>query len=297
MLDRVGEPDGPREIAVAMGLAPREFRRVGHQYTNDHWRVTAVDGAFFLRRSAPNRTRDAVDSEVTILKELAAGGWPVPRPLGEPMSAGARVWAAFEALPGGPRRPRSDRGWRDERRARGRLLGELHGAMADLPVRGQRPGFERAERSFDRLDDQLVGLVRTHPEEARLLGRHLDETRRTLDALDAAAQPAQLVHGDFSTWNLLFSRGQLSGVLDFDLSHLNHRVADFAISWRGVHNDIVRGYNEVNPLTPWDWQLLVPAFRAWYLWQAAEKLVGPVIPAPQLGFVLGHLNAQPTLAP
>lgn len=164
--------------------------------------------------------------------------------------------------------------------------------MADL---GQKPGFARAEESFVRLDRQLAELSRTRPDEARALNRHLEETRRSLDLLHAEAQPAQIIHGDFSTWNLLHSSSQLSGLLDFDLSHVNHRVADFAISWRGVHDDVVLGYAEVNPLEPIDWELLVPVFRAWYLCQASQKFIGPTIPDPQLGFVLNHLNKEPTL--
>ena len=90
----------------------------------------------------------------------------------------------------------------------------------------------------------------------------------------AQDQPSQVVHGDFSTWNLLFERGTLTGLLDFDVAHRNHRVADFAISWRGEHDDVVLGYDEVSPLGAIEWELLVPVFRAWYLFQASEKFIG-----------------------
>jgi Ser/Thr protein kinase RdoA (MazF antagonist) len=292
----VVEEPRPREVVRALGLSPLKLRRVGHRFTNDHWRVAAVEGDFYLRRSAAGRSLAAVSDEVRLLQHLVSSAWPVPRPFAAPISVGGRIWTAFEALTGAPRRPRSDGGWRDERKARGRLLGELHLVLEEVPSHHQRSGFHRAEESFDSLEAQLVGLARTRPEEARRLGRHLQDTRSALDDLEASARPVQLIHGDFSTWNLLFSGGRLTGVLDFDLSHVNHRVADFAISWRGVHDDVIRSYHDVNPLTPDDRQLLVPVFRAWYLWQATTKFVGPVLPDPQLAFVLGHLDTRPTIA-
>lgn len=285
----------PREILATMRIDPLTLRKVAHQYTNDHWRVATVDGDIFLRRSGPARTHDAVTYELMILQRLATRGWPVPRPVGGPMVSDGRVWVAFRALPGRMRRPRSEVSRREEQRERGRLLGQLHVDLAGMADLGQKPGFARAEDSFAGLDGQLVQLSRTRPDEARALQRHLDETRQALDTLRAATREAQVIHADFSTWNLLHAGGEVSGLLDFDLSHVNHRVADFAVSWRGAHDDVVLGYTEVNPLAPIDWELLVPVFRAWYLDQASQKFVGSTIPDPQLGFVLNHVNKTPAL--
>ena len=40
-----------------------------------------------------------------------------------------------------------------------------------------------------------------------------------------------VVHGDFTPWNLRFQNGTLSGILDFELAHWDHRIGDFALSW------------------------------------------------------------------
>ena len=53
------------------------------------------------------------------------------------------------------------------------------------------------------------------------------------------------------------------GLLDFESTHLNYRVADFALSWRGCYDEVIYGYEEVHKLSDIDWQLLVPAFWSW----------------------------------
>ena len=270
-----------------------KVRRVAQNYTNAHWRVTTLDGDVFLRRSVAPRTGEAVEYGLALLDRLATRGWPVPRPASGCITEAGRVWVAFEALQGRPRQIRSEGGRLEEQRTRGVLLARLHADMNDVTELGQRPGSVRAEDSFGHLEAQLGGLARTHPAEARSLQQHLDDTRQALAALHAEQQPVQIVHGDFSTWNLLFADKRLSGVLDFDLARLDHRVADFALSARGGAEAVLSAYDEVSPLSDMDWALLVPVFRAWYLSQASEKFVGTTIPAPQLGFVLNHLNNPP----
>jgi aminoglycoside phosphotransferase (APT) family kinase protein len=54
-----------------------------------------------------------------------------------------------------------------------------------------------------------------------------------------------VIHGDFTPWNLLFDGGRLTGVLDFEATHHTFQVADFALSWRGYHDDVLSGYDEV----------------------------------------------------
>lgn len=291
----MGGPTTPREVLDAIGIQPISVRRATSVHTNDFWRVRTTDGLLFLRRSIATRSINAVEHELAILERLAGREWPVPTAVHRPLVADSRVWTAFDALPGRIRRAASAVGERREQAERGRLLGRLHFDMAAMDDLGQKPGLGRAEVSFARLEGQLAGLARSRPNEARRLAQHLDRTQLDLQELRADQQPVQMIHGDFSTWNLLFTGGALTGLLDFDLCHVNHRVADFAISWRGVYDDVVVGYTETNLLTPTDWALLVPVFRAWYLWQASEKFVGSTIPDPQLGFLLSNLDKTPTL--
>ena len=48
--------------------------------------------------------------------------------------------------------------------------------------------------------------------------------------------PFVIAQGDFAPWNLRFQGGRLSGILDFELAHWDHRIADFALAWRGKYD-------------------------------------------------------------
>ena len=69
-----------------------------------------------------------------------------------------------------------------------------------------------------------------------------------------------VTHGDLIGGNVLYARGALSGVIDFDFAHLDLRVADFVWTWRGRYDDFVRGYEEVTPLPATERALLAPAY-------------------------------------
>jgi Ser/Thr protein kinase RdoA (MazF antagonist) len=94
--------------------------------------------------------------------------------------------------------------------------------------------------------------------------------------------PALVLHGDFTTWNFLFEGDRLTAVLDFEFSHLDYRVADFALAWRGDQDEVLAGYEEVQPLTEMEWQLLVPVFWCWLFkgvrQQIEDILAGRVAP-------------------
>ncbi|MFD7022435.1 phosphotransferase [Promicromonospora sukumoe] len=80
------------------------------------------------------------------------------------------------------------------------------------------------------------------------------------------------LHGDFTSWNLLYDGGALSGVLDFEACHHNDLVADFALSWRGDHDEVLRGYDSVRPLSEAEWHLVWPTYWAWLFLGVREML-------------------------
>lgn len=49
-------------------------------------------------------------------------------------------------------------------------------------------------------------------------------------------------HGDFTRWNLLFAGARLSGVIDFDLTHLDSRAADLAMARAARTPAVLDGY-------------------------------------------------------
>jgi len=76
------------------------------------------------------------------------------------------------------------------------------------------------------------------------------------------SRPGIVIHGDFTPWNLRYQEGKLTGILDFELAHWDHRVGDFALSWRGKYDEVIYGYDEVTPLDAEEWELLTPMWWA-----------------------------------
>ena len=229
---------------------------------NQHWLVERGSGRaerLVLRRWA--ESAESVDYEVRLLAQIAALGWPVAPVVAGPLEIAGRFWSLSPFLPGEPlslARPV------DEQRALGRLLAEFHAGIASLHDFGQRDGWRRCEEivADPGMDQILNAHARERPEEIGILRRHLDRARTRIAGLALSERPGILVHGDFTPWNLRFQNGRLSGILDFELAHRDHRIADFALSWRGKYDAVVEGYDEVSPLAPEEWTLLTPLWWA-----------------------------------
>ncbi len=97
--------------------------------------------------------------------------------------------------------------------------------------------------------------------------------------------PLSVVHGDFTPWNMRYHRGALSGLFDFDSTHLDLRIADFILSWRGKYQGILDGYQDVSPLSSVEQTLLIPGFWTFMLACAVagiEQGIGADWPIAQL---------------
>ncbi len=85
-----------------------------------------------------------------------------------------------------------------------------------------------------------------------------------------------------------------SGVLDWELSHLDDLAADFAWSWRGRYTDVIHGYQQVTRLDEHDLALIEPTWRAWTLNVAAEIVQNtPSGEIPDLSWLIGMLERKP----
>src|SRR5262249_19222564 len=149
-------------------------------------------------------------------------------------------------------------------RARGRLLAEFHQHLAGLSLFGQREGWRRCEEILadPALDRLLAAHEKERHEDVNMLRWHADRARKRLAALEPNTFAGMIIHGDFTPWNLHFVNERLTGILDFELAHWDHRVADFALSWRGTHDDVIYGYSEVSRLSAEEWELLTPMWWA-----------------------------------
>lgn len=255
-----------------------------------------------LRRYGRGRSRAEVEYELNVLERLDRAGWPVPIAETPTLEVDEFVWCAFRYLPGRSPAPRTPEGVRSEQRTRGRLLAQLHEEMSGYVDLGQRQGWIRSEEVLeDRLDspslDKLLDAFgKIRPEEARILRWHADRAREIFAEVLAENLPAIVIHGDFAPWNLRYRAGKLSGIFDFDLCHLNHRVADFALSWRGKHDDVVHGYQELHPLTEVEMALLTPVWWAWVLLGVKKdlQLHGPAL---NMDWNITHILRRTPLMP
>jgi len=250
---------------------------------NKHWLVTADGRALVLRRYQDEPIGD-IGYELQVLQRLAALGWPTPVAVADPVRVAGRAWCLFRWLPGMP--PAAPDG--QSRRKRGRLLARLHHDLDKLADLGQRPGSRRAEDVV--ADPTLIAALRAYerlfPREARIMRWHVDRARQCFDEIRPDS-PLMVIHGDFVDHNLLYQNGRLTGVIDFECTHLNHRASEFALAWRGKYDDVIHGYTEVCPLGDVDWALLTPTLWSWvFLGVAAEirKMISGAIPPHPFGW-------------
>lgn len=154
-----------------------------------------------------------------------------------------------------------------EQRARGRLLATFHADLAQIQGFGQRGNWRRCEQILHdpALERILIAHARTRPDEVCILLWHLHRARERVAGLALQPRPGQIIHGDFAHWNLRFQDDRLTGILDFELAHWDHRIADFALAWRGKYDAVIHGYDEVSSLEPEEWALLTPMWWAWLI--------------------------------
>lgn len=226
---------------------------------NQHWLVERRRERLVLRRCW--QSSDEIDYELRLLERIAALGWPVAAAVTGPIERAGHVWTLAPFLAG---EPPSTSDPLAEQRARGQLLAAFHADLTQLGNFGQRGHWRRCEEILrdQSLDHTLSDHEQECPEAIRILRWHLQRARERVVGLHLTTRPGLVVHGDFTAWNLRFHDGRLSGILDFELAHWDHRIADFALSWRGKYDAIVHGYNDVSPLEDEEWALLTPLWWA-----------------------------------
>lgn len=237
-------------------IAPLGGRR------NRHWLVAAGRDRLVLRRWA--QPMASVAYEARLIGQIAAMGWPVAPVVAGPIQVAGHIWSLAAFLPGDPPAALDPK---DEHRARGRLLAAFHADLARLPGGAQREPWRRAETILTdpALDHLLAAHEPTQPEPIRIVRWHLERARLRIRDLGLGDRPGMIIHGDFTPWNLRFQQRQLAGILDFELAHWDHRVAEFALAWRGKHDAVIHGYVEVSPLDAEEWAMIPPLWWAWLI--------------------------------
>jgi len=213
------------------------------------------NGKKMLKRYKDTLIPAALLHEHSILDYLVQTGFPAPRLVptlnGDTLlQKEGRYYAVFDFLEGYFQYHNyffpPDR-MRQFITASGNTLGTLHTALKDFTPEGYHPnGFKsRTEDRWHEIGWFIGKLDRCRQELARLRtgdGRALSRTfsehagwvEETLHNLDerikAAAPPRLIIHGDYGPYNLLFKCGAPTVILDFELAHLDWRLADLAMA-------------------------------------------------------------------
>ncbi|MFD0579522.1 phosphotransferase enzyme family protein [Dactylosporangium darangshiense] len=294
-------PTGPgldREVCSRWRLTPG--RVLGDRATGT-WEATR-DGAAFVVKYFDSARFPDWRYTLRVAAALRAQGWPTPEPVEEPLIGPGGAWVLFHRLPGRSVRP-ADGDKPAEERSRGRLLAEFHRAATATGIVDQRGGFSGPAELV--ADPGLDHWLRIHelarPDEGRILRACRDAALEWFTDNVIVDAPRSVIHGDFTPWNLLYDDGRLTGVVDFEATHYTFQVADFALSWRGYHDNVLRGYDEVRPLSDLEWQLVRPVFWAWLFIGVKDLLAAhygctdPVGPIPKLEWQIVHVRKHSDL--
>jgi len=128
----------------------------------------------------------------------------------------------------------------------------LHQELNSMTDAGQRPGWTTAIEIPNAVNSDLAGTI----------ARYRGSVSNRLRAAGAISFPVSIVHGDFIAQNLLFQDELLSGILDFDSTHLDLRAADVACARRSRNDEVVHGYLELVPLTTAELECMDDLWRA-----------------------------------
>ena len=208
--------------AYALG-AVQAFEGIAKGSVNTNYRLVTEQGTYFVRLDE-TRDRSQVEGEGELVAWLAENGFPTPEALTD--RAGRRVRKLLgKPLQVYPWVPGEDFAAEKYRPAdlteAGRVLARLH----------------RAAEGFPRALPNRFGLIATAARWARIRAkarvpaaeiREIDEALGEVSRVPAPPGPRGVVHGDWFADNLLFDKGRIVSVLDFEAAATDHLTFDVA---------------------------------------------------------------------
>jgi homoserine kinase type II len=270
----------PRRALEALGVqATRVTVLKDVPSENASWLVERPGRRDEVLRRYAQATGEDLAYEHEVLRHLTAEGWVVPVPVSALARCDGFWYCLTMFVPGRPVIEESSaQQWR-----RGTDLARLHLALRGLGDHlGQRPGWLAQHQNVtvhSSLDWRACvrGLSQASPRLAEWAEAAAEHTRAALVAVGAEHLPVTVVHGDFAQWNVHYKNGQLAGVIDFGLTHLDSRPYELAIArtYRAPH--VTEAYRSELasrrwPLTDLEEAAIVPVYHAFRLDQAAWQL-------------------------
>jgi homoserine kinase type II len=210
---------------------------------NGNWLAWTDSGeCVVLRRYHQLHTEESLAYESVVLNHLTAKGWSVPTPVAGPIRYGERLWAATRFVPGKPLAAETP----EQIEERGNLLARLHADVNDLEL-GPRQGFFiacdlDAMSSFQDWDPGVTALRAERPDLAAWAEAAMIEAKELVAERNLLNLPRIIVHGDFAEWNLHFVDDQLTGIIDFDLTHPDSRAWELVMALVHRSPGLLTGY-------------------------------------------------------
>jgi len=217
---------------------PFSLEKFAWGQSNPTYRITAASGAYVLRRKPFGQllpSAHAVDREFRLISALHPLGFPVARPYAlctDPEVIGAMFYV-MELVDG---RAYTNGALPEfDPPLRGRLYEQLVDTLADLhnidPAAAGLGDFGKPGNYFER---QVARWTRQYRDSQT---DDLPEMERLIDYLPKSLPDqsrVSIVHGDYRIDNVLFAKGKLAAVLDWELATLGDPLADFsylAMQW------------------------------------------------------------------
>ena len=225
------------EAGTARRLADaltRHYRREVHSIARiakgmgtTNWLVRTSEADYFLKQYPPSADIAGEAAALRLSQEARDAGLPVPLVI--PSAAAELLWSegdlALALLEHFPDTTTGIPLSRSGMAQAGHTLGRLHACLRGRPARRdaaeawlaldarrKRAAFERCLRAIEKREEKDGFDLRT----ARLLRRRLELLPRALSLLASLPPLArQVLHGDYSLWNILFRGGKLIAVVDF----------------------------------------------------------------------------------
>ena len=232
--------------------------------------VWSIGEDYILKTEKP----ESMLRNLKVVKALAEQGFAAATPIltkaGEEYLNGERLTAVFRGIKGSPL-AKEDRFGKDRRLfgvKYGESIARLHKALAAIEPEIQPSDINQFEEVIEwalpETQKQNIQYNMGIPDS--FFEDYVRDFGKLFEKL-----PKQLIHRDPNPSNILFDNGEVTGFIDFDLSHRNIRLFDPCYCatgllserrgldgsaggvyelWPEILEGILSGYDSVNPLTP-----------------------------------------------